>query len=112
MTKLSFSYTAPLIQNTDGTIRIADSRVTLDSLINAFQKGATAEQIQDSFPSLSLPAIYGAIAWYLDHQDQAKTYLTERRAEAVSQRHEIENQPNIHAFRERIRTRRSQLIKS
>jgi uncharacterized protein (DUF433 family) len=68
MIQLTLTQTTPLIQEADGTVRIAGSRVTLDTIIGAFQKGATAEQIQDSFPSLSLAQIYGAIAYYLNHE--------------------------------------------
>ena len=58
MVELSLTQTTPLVQEADGTVRISGSRVTLDTLVGAFQKGATAEQIQDSFPSISLRQIY------------------------------------------------------
>ena len=51
MDALDLTYTAPLTCEEDGTIRLRGSRVTLDSILHAFQQGATAEQIQDSFPS-------------------------------------------------------------
>ena len=43
MEALDLTYTAPLISEEDGTIRIRGSRVTLDSILHAFQQGATAE---------------------------------------------------------------------
>ena len=70
MDNLDLTYTAPLTYGEDGTIRIRGSRVTLDSILHAFQQGATAEQIQDSFPSVLLRDIYGAIAYYLEHREQ------------------------------------------
>ena len=112
MIQLTLTQTTQLTQEADGTVRITGSRVTLDTIIGAFQKGATAEQIQDSFPSLSLAQIYGAIAWYLDHQAEAEDYLKERNAEAETIRQEIENQPEQAAFRETMRQRREQLIKT
>ena len=112
MIQLTLTQTTPLIQEADGTVRISGSRVTLDTIIGAFQKGATAEQIQDSFPSLSLAQIYGAIAYYLNHEADVETYLRERRAEAESIKHEIESQQDTAGFRARIRARRAQLVKS
>ena len=112
MIQLTLTQTTPLIQEADGTVRITGSRVTLDTIIGAFQKGATAEQIQDSFPSLSLAQIYGAIAYYLAHEAEVETYLRERRAEAESIKHEIESQQDTAGFRARIRARRAQLVKS
>ena len=112
MIQLTLTQTTPLIQEADGTVRITGSRVTLDTIIGAFQKGATAEQIQDSFPSLSLAQIYGAIAYYLNHEADVESYLRERRAEAESIKHEIESQQDTAGFRARIRARRAQLVKS
>ena len=111
MIQLALTQTTPLIQEADGTVRITGSRVTLDTIIGAFQKGATAEQIQDSFPSLSLAHIYGAIAYYLEHEAVVDTYFRERRAEAESVKHEIEGQQDTVGFRARMRARRAQLIK-
>ena len=112
MKHLTFTQTVPLNQDVDGSVRVTGSRVTLDTIVAAFKRGNTAEQIQDSFPSLSLSQIYGAIAWYIDHQDEAEQYLKERQAEADRIRQEIESQPDYARFRETIRQRRAQLIKT
>jgi uncharacterized protein (DUF433 family) len=112
MKHLTFTQIVPLNHDADGTVRVAGSRVTLDTIVSAFRRGNTAEQIQDSFPSLSLSQIYGVIAWYIDHQDEAEEYLKERRTEAEAIRQEIESQPQYAEFREIIRQRRAQLIKS
>ena len=108
--QLTFNQTVPLHQDETGTVRVTGSRVTLDTLVAAFKKGATAEQIQDSFPSLSLRQIYGAIAYYLDHQDDVQAYIRDRQAEAKTLRQQIESQPQYKEFRERIRRRRAELI--
>ena len=112
MIQLALTQTTPLVQEEDGTVRITGSRVTLDTIIGAFQKGATAEQIQGSFPSLSLAQIYGAIAYYLEHEAGVESYLRERRAEGQSIKNEIENHQDAAGFRARIRARRAQLVKS
>jgi uncharacterized protein (DUF433 family) len=112
MRQLNFTQTAPLSLDSEGTIRLTGSRITFDTLVAAFKKGDTAGQIQDGFPSLSLSQIYGAIAWYLEHQAEAEDYLKERETEAEAIRQEIENQPGQAAFRETIRQRRDLLIKS
>ena len=112
MKQLNFTQTAPLNLDSEGTIRLTGSRITFDTLMAAFKKGNTAEQIQDSFPSLSLTQIYGAIAWYFAHQAEAEDYLKEREAEAEVIRQEIENQPGQAAFRETMRQRREQLTKT
>ena len=112
MKQLTFTQTIPLVQDRDGTVRVTDSRVTLDTLVGAFRKGATAEQIQDSFPSLSLQQIYAVIAYYLEHQVEVETYLKLRRKEAALTRNQIETHQDTEGFRSRIRARRSRLIKA
>ena len=112
MVELSLTQTTPLVQEADGTVRISGSRVTLDTLVGAFQKGATAEQIQDSFPSISLRQIYGAIAYYLEHEAEVEAYVKMRQAEAETIRQEIERQQDTAGFKVRIRARRAKLVKS
>ncbi len=55
--------------------RITDSRVSLDSVVYAFLKGDSPEAIAQSFPVLKLSEVYGALAWYLEHQDEFDEYL-------------------------------------
>lgn len=93
----------------DGSIRIGSSRVPLDSVVHEFTGGATAEQIQDDFPTLSLREIYGAIYYYLGNEDQVEEYLRRRDQEAAQLRSETEDRPRIDALRRRIRERNAGL---
>ena len=111
MTLLKTKLAVPLESWEDGTIRITGSRVTLDSIIHHFKLGATAEQIQDSFPSLALREIYGAIFYYLEHTSVVEEYLHQQEAAEEETRRELETRPDTSALRERIRQRRSQLVK-
>lgn len=111
MIRLTLAQTTPLVQEADGTVRISGSRITFETLVGAYEKGATAEQIQDSFPSLSLRQIYGAIAYYLEHEAEVKTYLRNRRDEAESLRREIESHQDTAGFRARVRARYLNIVK-
>jgi uncharacterized protein (DUF433 family) len=55
--------------------RISDTRVSLDSVVYAFLNGLSPESIVDSFPSLTLEQVYGAIAFYLANQTEIDSYL-------------------------------------
>jgi uncharacterized protein (DUF433 family) len=59
----------------DGGLFIAGSRVSLASLISELREGASPETIRQNFPSLFLPQVYGAIAFFLNHPEQAEAYL-------------------------------------
>jgi uncharacterized protein (DUF433 family) len=62
----------------EGEIRVGATRVTLESLVADFSRGATAEQIAHDFPSLSLAEVYAAVAYYLKHQAELDAYLSQR----------------------------------
>lgn len=43
----------PLTLSKDGVARVVGTRVTLDTVVRAFKRGATAEEITQQYPSLS-----------------------------------------------------------
>ena len=51
------------------------TRISLDSIIYAFQKGLSPESIVQAFPLLTLEQVYGAIAFYLANRLEIDTYL-------------------------------------
>lgn len=93
----------------DGGVRIIGSRVMLDSIVDEFKRGATAEQILEDFPSLTLREVYGAIAYYLEHTEAVESYLRERVAAGEEMRRWIEERLPTTELRERLRARRAQL---
>ena len=82
--------TAPLTQTIDGMIRVGKTRVSLDSVVNAFRDGATAETIADRFPTLSLVDVYSTIAFFLRHPYEVNAYIAERAC--IGDRIRIENE--------------------
>ena len=75
MVELETTMAAPLTRWEDGSIRIIGSRVPIESILYHFKQGASAERIQESFPSLTLREIYGAIFYYLDNVEAVEEYL-------------------------------------
>jgi uncharacterized protein (DUF433 family) len=54
---------------------IAGTRISLDSIVHAFNRGESAEAICHNFDLLRLEEVYGAIAYYLANQSTVDTYL-------------------------------------
>ena len=101
------SQPVPLTANEQGVLRISGTRVSLDSVITAFNVGATPEQIVHKFPTLQLEDVYAVIAYYLRHQDEVQSYLTEQRKVAEALLTEIEAEfPPPQNLRERLLKRR------
>lgn len=63
------------VEERDGGLFVAGSRISLASIISEFREGASPETIRQNFPALSLPQVYGAIAFFLNHPEQSEEYL-------------------------------------
>ncbi len=83
---------APLRVDETGTIRVGDTRITLDVLLNYLFHGVQPEQLvsQEWYPALSLADIHGTLAYYYRHQAEVDNYLAQRRDEADKRQAEIE----------------------
>jgi uncharacterized protein (DUF433 family) len=96
----------PLRLDADGILRVGGTRVTLDSVIGAYEEGATAEAIAAQYDSLSLRDIYGAITYYLENPDEVAAYLRHQQAEAGEVRRQFEARSPQAGIRERLLARR------
>ena len=97
---------APLAVDENGVVRIRGSRVRLDTVIFAFNQGATAEEILQQYPSLALSEIYATIGYYLQHRDSVNAYLQERGREHDRVREVNEFRMDPAGLRERLLKRR------
>ncbi len=97
----------PLKEDARGVIRVETTRVTLDTVVFAFREGATAEEISERFPAISLSAVYAAIAFYLQNRPEVDAYLARREVDAERIRVKIEARPEAKEFRERLLARMS-----
>ena len=105
----NLTLTTPLEVWEDGTIRVANSRVTLDVIVRQFKLGATAEQIQEDFSSLSLREIYAALAFYLERTDYVEDYLKRQKTETQETIEFIEQNLPTKNLRASIRARQREL---
>ncbi len=95
----------PLSTDADGVVRVGATRVTLDTVIDAFLIGASPEEIAQDFPILRLDDLYAVLTYYLRHRDEVDTYLRERRARAQAIRQEIEANSPQTGLRDRLLAR-------
>ncbi len=97
----------PLAKDADGAIRVGGTRVTLDTVVDAFREGATPEEILQQYPALQLADVYAAISYYLRHRREVEACLRVRDAEADEVRRENEERFPSSGLRERLLRRRS-----
>jgi len=105
MVALEETINVPLTVTEQGTIRIKGSRVSLDSIIHHFKLGATAEQIVQSFPSLSFGDVYSSIAYYLTHRQEIEAYLEEQETAADNLQEQLESNSDYQAEIAELRSR-------
>ena len=58
-----------------GVMRVGNTRVMLEGIIAGYEDGDSPEAIRQSYPSLTLEEVYGAIAFFLGHPDEVAAYL-------------------------------------
>ncbi len=96
----------PLQLDAEGVIRVRGTRVTLDTIWAAFQEGATAEEIVQQYPSLSLADAYEAIGYFLRNPALLDAYLARRSETAEEIRSSNETRWRPEGIRARLMERR------
>ena len=92
------------VEQREGGYWIGDTRISLDSIIHAFKHGAAPESIKRSFPLLTLEEIYGAITFYLAHEQAVDSNIREGEEEIQRSVPPLsESRPELYARLERAR---------
>ena len=74
------------VEKVEGVYRLAGTRVSLDSVVQAFWRGQTAESIAQSFAVLTLEQVYGALTYYLANKSEVDAYLEQSEIEFEAMR--------------------------
>jgi uncharacterized protein (DUF433 family) len=96
----------PVQTDADGVVRVGGTRVTLDTVVAAFEMGATAEEIAQQYPSLVLADVYAVIAYFLRHRSEVDAYLMARQQHAAEVRKANERRFDPSGVRDRLLARR------
>jgi len=96
----------PLRQDLYGVLRVADTRVTLASLVELYDRGASAEGIALSFEALDLPQVYAALGYYLAHRQVLDEHIRMEREAGAAARVAAERRCPPAVLRSRLAARR------
>lgn len=96
---------SPLTTGRDGGVRVGGTRLTLDTVVEAFREGLTPEEIQRQYPSLELAHMDSAISYYLHHRTEVEGYLEARARRREHVRREVEARFDPTGIRERLLAR-------
>ena len=99
----------PISVDETGTARVGGTRLTLDTVVEAYDAGATPEQIAESFPPLSLGDVYAVLSYVVRHRPEVDAYIRAGEEQAQHIRAMIESHQGPQAgLRERLLARREQ----
>jgi uncharacterized protein (DUF433 family) len=84
------SLPVPLREEPAGVYCVGASRVLLELVIRAFQRGETPESIVQSYETLRLPDVYAVVSFYLANPRPIDDYLRARDTSAEETRQKIE----------------------
>ena len=92
------------IEQRNGGFYVAGTRVSLDSVVYSFRAGDSPETIRQNFSSLTLEQVYGAITFYLAHEQEVDANIREGEAEIGRTVPPLsESRPELYARLERAR---------
>jgi len=109
--RFNLPHTVPLVQWECGTIRVRNSRVTLDTIVHRMQVGDTIEAIHEGFPTVSISQIKAILEWYFENKAEADEYLLQREAEGERIRQWVESQPGYKERHEKLLRCREELLR-
>jgi uncharacterized protein (DUF433 family) len=98
----------------DDVIRIAGTRVGIETVVGDYQDGASPEEIALHYPTLTLEQIHATITYYLAHSDSVNAYLQRVRQQQEAAYQQSQQHPSalMRSLRERVarlrRDRRSE----
>ena len=96
----------PLRTDAHGVLRVGKTRVPLDTVVYAFNQGASAEEIVMSYPSLELGDVYAVVNYYLHNRIEVDAYLSQSETESARIREENEKRFPQKGIRARLLARR------
>jgi uncharacterized protein (DUF433 family) len=62
------------VEERNGGYYVADTRISLDSIVQCFNEGLSPEAILAEFETLTLAQVFGAITFYLENQPAIDAY--------------------------------------
>lgn len=100
----------PVHTDADGVVRVSGTRVTRETLVGAFDAGATPEAIAQQYSSVPLKDIYAVTAYCLPHEPEVRAYLLHREQLAVAVRRDAERRFPAAEIRQRLLARRESTL--
>lgn len=74
----------PLLRIESGAVKVGNTRITLDLIVEQYDNGMTPEDMVRAYDTLQLVDVYAAISYFLRHQNEVREYMKKREIEAAA----------------------------
>ena len=98
----------PVHMDKDGVLRVGRTRVRLETVVWAYNHGATPEEIVERYPAVALPDVHAVIAYYLRNRPEVDIYVEESLRLSEEARREAESLWPPDGVMDRLRSRLAQ----
>lgn len=95
--------------NEAGVWRVAGTRVSVDSVIYAFNSGSSPEEIAWQFDTLDLKKVYAVINYYLHNRERVDQYLTQSEKQKQKILRKVRKDFPTAGLREKLLARRREM---
>jgi len=95
----------------EDAIRIAGTRVGIETVLRDYQEGASPEEIVLRYPTLSLERVHATITYFLANREKVEAYLelVRKRGEEAWQEQQRHPSEFVRSLRERLERQRQAL---
>jgi uncharacterized protein (DUF433 family) len=80
-------------------IRLKGHRMWLENILDLYKEGMNAQQITETFSTLSLDEAQAAIDYYHRHTAEVDAYMEQQTREALEREREADEHPSPYALR-------------
>jgi uncharacterized protein (DUF433 family) len=91
-----------LTKDPDGSIRLTDHRIGLESIVFREREGLSVPQIAERYPTLSFDLIQRVIQFYREHRAELEPYVDAVDAELRRQEQAIQPGPSFDELKARM----------
>lgn len=92
MKTVTLGFDAYLDFTDEDEILLSGTRIGLEQVVEAYENGASAEEIAWRYPAASLDQIHAAIAFYLSHKKDVGAYMVRLQTSDVAPTKRMENE--------------------
>ena len=97
----------------DEAIRIAGTRIGIETILRNYVQGAGPEEIVLRYPTLSLEQVHATITYYLANQEKVDSYLgqVEQRQEEAWRKQQQHPSEFVQELRQRLNKQRREVLR-